>query len=300
MAVNVSVYDLVNYPDNSKTVAVDIKQVTPIGYEGDEQWVISVTTSAYSDVDNRTAIQDIYIQNQRAGWAKSSGFESAPFNLTSSDNKLRLRLDGDIPSGTDLQIVSGYWEITLDEGDALSGDAIADDMEEKIRALADSADMAAEYMLAYLNASVIFEDNKFKIVSGSVSEFFSGTDRSAVEFLRTTFSDTANTVLGFDLTLHSEDLYVALSDYFKETKTTALYTSPATDLAVDFASGTTTISGVFYIQDKVDPENKYEYFLADTGSTDTIIKVRTPSGAQLANSYAQGSRVQKVAWGDVD
>ena len=30
MAVNVSVYDLVNYPDNSKTVTVDIKQVTPI------------------------------------------------------------------------------------------------------------------------------------------------------------------------------------------------------------------------------------------------------------------------------
>jgi hypothetical protein len=67
MAVNVTVYDLENYPDNSKTVTVDQKTVVPLGYDGDEQWVLSFTTTAYSDNTARTAIQDIYVTEMKAG-----------------------------------------------------------------------------------------------------------------------------------------------------------------------------------------------------------------------------------------
>ena len=111
MAVNVQVYDLTNYPDNNKTVTVDIKQVTPIGYEGDEQWVVTATTTAYSDIAARTAISDIFILEMKGGWAKSSGLVTSPFTIT-TDNKFRIRMDADIASGTDPQVQSGYWEMT--------------------------------------------------------------------------------------------------------------------------------------------------------------------------------------------
>ena len=122
MAVNVNVYDLTNYPDNNKTVTIDIKQVTPIGYEGDEQWVISATTTAYSNIAARTVIQDIYLTDIKGGWAKSSGFESEPFTLTASTNTLLIRLDNDVPTETgisDLYDVGGstyWWKIEMDAG----------------------------------------------------------------------------------------------------------------------------------------------------------------------------------------
>ena len=64
MARNVTVYDLDNYPDNSKTVTCDQQSIVPIGYGGDEQWVLSFVTSAYSDNTNNTAIQDIYVRER--------------------------------------------------------------------------------------------------------------------------------------------------------------------------------------------------------------------------------------------
>ena len=62
MATSVTVYDLENYPDNSKSMTLDHKAVVPVGEEGDEKWVLSFTTTAYSDNDDRTAISDLYIQ----------------------------------------------------------------------------------------------------------------------------------------------------------------------------------------------------------------------------------------------
>ena len=177
MAVNVNVYDLVNYPDNSKTVTIDIKQVTPVGYEGDEQWVVTATTTAYSDIDARTAISDIYILEMKGGWAKSSGLKTSPFTISTA-NKFRLRLDADIASGTDPQVQSGYWELTLTSSGIVSGDDIASDMETQIRALADNSDMDATYALSYMNASVEFANDKFKIISGSISETYTGNNRN--------------------------------------------------------------------------------------------------------------------------
>jgi len=314
MAVNVNVYDLTNYPDNNKTVTIDIKQVTPIGYEGDEQWVISATTTAYSNIAARTVIQDIYLTDIKGGWAKSSGFESEPFTLTASTNTLLIRLDNDVPTETgisDLYDVGGstyWWKIEMDAG-VYTGDNLADHMETKIRELVENNESTGEpfnasdpgssagYRLAYMNASVEFANGKFRIISGTVSDSYTDNDRSSVLIYTGSFTNTANATLGFNLPLDTYNLYLALSE-MTECATTALYTSPATDLLVDFPTGTATTSGVFFIRDNVD-NTKEEYFLAITGSDENTLKVTTPAGAQLANSYAQGSRVQLLSWNDV-
>jgi hypothetical protein len=298
MAVNVTVYDLENYPDNSKTVTVDIKKVTPIGYEGDEQWVVSCTTTAYSDNTNRTAIQDVYIQEIKGGWSKSSGLVTSPFSVTTS-NKLRLRLDGDLPSGTDTQIVgtgaNAYWEITLTSSGTITGDAIATDMETQIRALADSSDMSSTYLLSYMNASVEYADDKFKIISGSISSSYTGTNKSSVDVYPTAFASSCTATLGFDLPVDTETL-AGIS--MKEVTTTSGY-SGGVDLAVSAGLGSTVVGRPIYITDGVNSE----YFFADTGSVETSLKIRSLGGNQaLVNSYSSGTgtKVQKLSWWDAD
>ena len=252
MAVNVSVYDLENYPDNAKTVVIDIKKITPIGYEGDEQWTISCTTTAYSDNTNRTDIQDIYIMNMKAGWAKSSGLVTTDqFTITGANNQLQLKIDGD----------STWRSITLASGVNMSGDAVAEDMENKIRALKDSVD--AEYKLSYMNASVEYANSRFKIVSGRVSEFYTGANRSSVEINP---SSTAAATLGFNLPVTSLDI---ASIQIRETTTVSGY-SGGTTLALNSGLGSGIIGRAFVITDGTHTE----YFLAGSGSTETLINSR--------------------------
>ena len=296
MAVNVNVYDLQNYPDNNKTVTIDIKQVTPIGYEGDEQWVVSATTTAYSDIAARTAISDIYLLEMRGGWVKSSGLvTNSTFNITSSNNKFRLRIDADIASGTDPQVKSGYWEITLTSGTAISGDQLADDMETQIRALQNNADMDATYTLSYMNASVEFTDSKFKIISGSVSEFYTGASRSSVHVYTGAFSNSSNATLGFDLPVGSFSIATALADETWGVKETTVatggYTSPAASLDTDFVSGTSVSGHAFYITDGTNAE----YFYCDGGTYSSMDIYPT-----LVNNYAAGSKIQRLMWQDPD
>ena len=105
MAVNVTVYDLDNYPDNSKTVTVNHSTLVPIGYEGDEQCVLSFTTTAYSDNTNTTSIQDIYVRETRAGWCKSSGLvgTGGKFTIVSGiggdDDGAELQATQKLPKG---------------------------------------------------------------------------------------------------------------------------------------------------------------------------------------------------------
>ncbi len=294
MAVNVNVYDLQNYPDNNKTVTIDIKQVTPIGYEGDEQWVVSATTTAYSDIAARTAISDIFILEMKGGWAKSSGLVTSPFTIT-TDNKFRLRIDADIASGTDLQVQNGYWEITLTSSGVVTGDDIAADMETEIRDLADNTDMDATYMLSYMNASVEFSEDKFKIISGSISESYTGANRSSVDVYTGSFSESCTATLGFDLVIDTVDL--ALLDV--EEVTTLSGYGGGVDLKVESGLGSDVVGRAFYI---TDDEGVDEYFLGDTGSTETTLKVRSLGGnQQLQNTYILiGTKVQKVSWNDPD
>ena len=135
MAINVDTQDLVNYPGNVKRVTVDQEQVVPQGYEGDEQFMLSFSTTAYSNNVNRTRIQDNYVTHFKAGWCKSSGFagSSGKFLLTSSANSLKVKLDSTV-SGTD---GSGYYTVALGyntDVTARDGEVIAADLENKIRA----------------------------------------------------------------------------------------------------------------------------------------------------------------------
>jgi len=206
MAVNVTVYDLENYPDNSKTVTVDQKTVVPLGYDGDEQWVSSFTTTAYSDNVNRTVIQDIYVTEMKAGWFKSSGFtgSNGKFTLVSGSKVLGIKMDNSTgPSGG-----SGYYYITLDTGINITGAAIASDLQSKIRAIPDGATWNiadAGYELAYKNSMVDFNNNKFYFVSGMVSPYYTGVNRSSVE-VTASGSDTCFTILGLNLGTNSEYL----------------------------------------------------------------------------------------------
>jgi hypothetical protein len=302
MAVNVQVYDLQNYPDNNKTVTVDIKQVTPIGYEGDEQWVVSATTTAYSDIAARTAISDIFILEMKGGWAKSSGLKTSPFDIDPNSNgNFWFKLDADSPTPTGTDIKEGgsenWWQITLTSSGIVSGDDIAVDMENLIRALADHADMDATYALSYMNASVEFSEDKFKIISGSISESYTGATQSAVHVYGGFPTDGVNETLGFDIPISSYDVATDLASFVKESKVaTGNYTAGNPTLNTDF-SGSTTASGyAFYIDDGINNE----YFLCIGGTADTMSVYTAVAGASLENSYDAGAKVQKIAWQDPD
>ena len=200
MAININVQDLENYPGNVKRVTVDQESVVVQGQEGDEKYVLKFSTSAYSDASERTAIQAYYVTDFKSGWARSSGFtgNAGQFSLTETANRIMVKIDS-TTSGTNGE---GYYEIILGyNGDttAMGGEAVAEDLELKIRALADilvTADIG--YVSAYRNASVEYKDSKFWIVSGSTSKYYNGINRSYVDVISGSDND-ALSILGFDL-----------------------------------------------------------------------------------------------------
>jgi len=286
MATNITVYDLENYPDNNKTVTVDVKQVVPVGYEGDEQWVLSFVTTAYSDNTARTAIQDIYVQEIRTGWAKSSGLTSSRFTIASGSKTLGIKMD----AGT-----TDYY-IELDTGTNLDGDTIADDMETKIRAIPSSGNWSSsDDQLSYINASVEYENGKFKIISGTVSPYYTGSNRSAVT-VSASGVDTCYDTLGFNLGYNS---YNVANVAVNETLVTTTYSGGTTPLVI--AAGTGVTAGDCLA---ITDGSNTEYFTALAGTTDTSVVVAT-TGSQgydgISESYtANSSKVQILRMQDPD
>ena len=283
MAINVDLYDLVNYPSNPKKGTIDIVQMVPAGYQGDEQFVLKFSTTAYSDAVNNTAIQDIYVQEMVCGWAKSSGFAGTggKFTITSSTNKLRVNIDG-CSGGS----YNGYYEIELDTGVNIAGETIASDIQTKLRAVSlDAAD--SSHRLGYLNCVCIFRNNKFFIQSGTVSNSFVGSGKSSVRIYTTTFSDSANDALGFNIPVESE---IIASSIIKEVVTTSNYTVGDDELLVGNGLGVQD-GDALCITDGV---NK-DYFTAVSGTVDINIKV--PNQANngfnaIKNNYTAGAKVQ--------
>ena len=279
MAVNITVYDLVNYPDNNKTVTVDIKQVTPIGYEGDEQWVVSCVTNAYSDNTARTAIQDIYIQNHRVGWLKGM-LAAGPFSIVSGTNQaLEIKIDSD-PTWRHIDIPAGVY----------SGDSLADWLEETIRAM--NGSVSSTYQLGYMNMSVEYTDGRFQFVSGSVSEYYSGANKSSVNINTGTLDlkdgENANHILGLDFPMTSESL---ASFEAKEARVNGSYTAGNTTLNVkeytwvDIA----TISGsVFAI---TSDNSSWEYFLCTGGTVSAMTIAGIHGSGGLINSYSDDDKL---------
>ena len=207
MAISINVQDLTNFPGNVKSLSVDQVSIVPQGEEGDEKYVLKFSTSAYSNIENRTSIQDYYVTSFKSGWVRSSGFagRSGQFDLASGANRLLIKLDSTI-SGTN---GNGYYEIILDyneDGTPISADVVVSDLEAKIRAIGDNLEIAdIGYKHAYKNASVAYINNKFWIVSGTVSKFYSGGNKSYVDVISATTND-ALSVLGFDLKTSSASL----------------------------------------------------------------------------------------------
>lgn len=229
MAINVDTQDLENYPGTVKRVAIDQTSLVPQGNEGDESYVLSFSTTAYSDNTARTAIQTLYVTNFKSGWCRSSGFAGVAnkFALTASGNTIGIKIDNTV-SGTD---GSGYYDIVLDynvNSTAVPGTTVAADMELKIRALADNlvtADLG--YKLAYMNASVEYMDGRFWIVSGSMEDYYTGSSRSSVA-VRAGSSNDASTILGFDVYTSSEDMAgIAVTEAMLVSSFTASGTSMA-------------------------------------------------------------------------
>lgn len=289
MAISVDVQDLENFPGNVKRVSIDQVSVIPSGEEGDEKYLFKFSTSAYSDITARTAIPDYYVTDLKTGWARSSGFagNSGQFSLTDSANKIMVMIDSTV-SGTS----NGYYEITLEynaDTTPMSGESIAADIETKIRAVSlDTVD--AEYALAYKNASVEYKDGKFWIVSGSVSKYYTGNNRSFVDVISGQTND-ALAVLGFDLKTNSATL-AAVS--IKEALVTSGYTTSASGITIDQNIG--AVEGdCLLITDRINSD----YFQID--STPVAGVALTFSPTVITNNYAVNeAKVQLLREQDPD
>lgn len=205
MTINLDVQDIENYPGIIKRVTLDTETVVPTGVEGDEKYMLSASTTAYSDNTERTVIQDLYIAGGKIGWVKSSGFKgvNGKFALDATNHVLAIKMDNaSVDSGSG----AGYYTVDLDHlsGAEIKGEDIAIDLQLKLRAkIMEDAD--AGFELAYKNCSVKFTDNKFHISSGIISSYLTGPSRSSV-VVGTAAANDCSSLLGFDYQVNTVDL----------------------------------------------------------------------------------------------
>lgn len=263
MSIQLDIQDLDNYPGTSKRVTLDTDVIIPTGMEGDEKYLLVASTSAYSDNDDRTSIQDLYVVGGKIGWTKSSGFAgtNGKFILDSDTNTISVKMD-ETTSGTGS--TAGYYDIVLDHDDgvAMTGEDIAVDMQEKIRAI-EVDDVDEGYQLAYTNASVKFEGNKFWISSGSISSRLTGSGRSSV-LVGPGSSNDCYATLGFDRQVSSMEL-ASISLLETTLYTDSDYTADTDTLVVNTLTGISA-GDALHISDT---ENE-DYFTAIAVSSNNI------------------------------
>jgi hypothetical protein len=267
MAVNVSVFDLVNYPSNPKTVTVDLTELVPYGNSGEDTWVISAVTTATAS--GGASIQRLYLSDIKFGWAKSSGLQSGPYSITDSQKHLKIAIDEDIADAV---------EIALDTNIlGLGGDAVASDIQSKLSNAA-SAGGAKAGNLSYLNAVCTYTNGTFMIISGTASNLYSGSTRSSVAVADGTTTTGLAAELGFDIPFTSENI---VSTQVKQTS-----------LAADYSSGTSiTVAGTGIVSEGdcvgiTDGTNtEYRGVESSLGTAVTL-------SSGMDNSYLTGSLVQ--------
>lgn len=281
MAINTIVYDLEGYPENSKTITLDLLKVVPVGAQGDEKFLLTCKTNAYSDFTAKTVIDDIFIQEFLCGWCKSSGFAGAVFTIQIGVNdELKIKINN----------ASEYYTVTLAAGINLTSDAVAVDIQTKLRGLTmETEDAASIFALGYKNCRCIFSNSRFIIKSGTISKLLSGDTASSVEVDTT---GSASTILGFDLPVESKDL--AGTD-IREVVVSSPYTSGTSPISVE--SGLSFSAGdSMYITDGTNSD----YFTAVSGTDNSIeIAVAGIHGFDgISHTYAVGSKVQKLKYND--
>ncbi len=285
MAVNVTVRDIVNFPGGTaKTVTVDIIQIVPAGGspEGDEIWVTSTTTAATAS--GTTAIEDIFKNEMKRGFIRSSGFITGLINIPAVA-RMVIAID---------ESVGGGIEITLTEGNNFLASDVAQDIESKIQAQAVIGGGGSKLgNLSYLNAQVRFSDNKFSIESGSVADTFTGTGRSSVVIDAPSSGFDVRATLGFDIITESVTL---AARQILETDLTATYSTGST-LTVRSTAGLDD-GDAFEI---LDGTNSNIGLVSGTPQSSSVFAFTVTSGIGLglANTYAIGAMVRKLHSVDV-
>jgi hypothetical protein len=281
MATNITVKDLDNYPDISKTITVDQKTLVPTGAQGDEKWVLSFITSAYSDNANNTAIQDIYVQEFSTGWIKSSGLVNLGSGviISSGTKSFEISIDG-----------SSFYDTILTE-ETYTLTSLADHIQSVIRGIptaSGSGWSASDDQLAFKNVMVEY-DGKFKIISGNVSEFYAGTNKSSVD-VRANGVDLLYKTLGFDLGTSSET--IATRDV-KESLVVTSCGPTSTAVIVNTMTGLAAGDPIAIVDD-----SNTEYFIAASGTSTNNIVI---ASGTLINSYTGSeAKIQKLRLQDPD
>jgi len=273
MAVNVTVFDLLNNPNNPKQVIVDLASVVPLGNGGEDAYVLTSSTSATaSGAGGTSAIQKLYIRDTRIGWAKSSGLKTGPYAVTGSKKHLKVAIDED--TGVEIMLAQSVTPIT--------GEAVAEDLQTKINNLAKTGGSKVGN-LSYLNATVRYINGRFEILSGT-SGAYTGVDRSSVAVTDGITTTGLLAELGFDISITSQAL--------------AGNAVGVTSLASGYVSGTSmtvTTAGVVSSGDAI----------VITDGTNTAYRgVTTANGTTLTLSsgigtgFAAGSMVQVLGLRD--
>lgn len=268
MAVNISVFDLDNYPSNPKTVTVDLSELVPYGNNGEDTWVLSAVTSATAS--GGATIQRLYIKDARWGWARSSGLAPGPYSVTELQKHLKIAIDEDISDALEIELDTSLL--------SLGGDTVANDIQTKLNAAAKAGgDKAGN--LSYLNAAVSYENGRFKIVSGSAAKNYVGSNETSVSVSDGVTTTGLAAELGFDIPFTSRDL---AGTEVKQTSVASSYTAGATTLSVA-ATGVVSDGDCIGLTDGANTE--FRGVESSVGNTVTL-------SSGFTNSYATGALVQ--------
>jgi hypothetical protein len=183
MAITQTVYSP-QYPNNAKTITVDIVSRVPVGAEGDEKYIVYVYTNAYSNNTDRTAINPVYMYEMKRGWAQSYIVNSP---IVTSGGTLTVAIDEADSGAVTLTIASGTW----------SGNTLATSIQAQLSATASGVKATATNKLSYQSAQAKFEDSRITILSGSTRSSYNSSTWSDVSSVKVT-GGTASSALGFN------------------------------------------------------------------------------------------------------
>lgn len=269
MAITETVKDIELNPSTSLTATLDMNKVVLVDSEGDEKYVLTCVTAATAT--GGAAISDIYIRDFKMGYSKSSGFKNPPFTITPTNNTLQVSIDGSTPRS-----------ISLTTGTGLNGDDVAADLQAKIAALA-AASGLEEGNLSFLNCTVVFQDGRLVILSGSLSNTYTGVGKSSVAVTPGATND-ASVTLGFNIPTESDTIS---SKKAAESTLASSFTASGTTLLLNSVEDMNA-QEAYTITDGTNRE----YFIVDT-VTSGGAQLTVASGA-ITNSYASGSIVQRL------
>lgn len=278
MVVTESIRNL-DFPTvTDKEVTLDLEKAVTTESEGDEIYLLTATPGTTTTAAEGAVISPLLVDFFKSGYARSSGFKNPPFTISASNNQLQISIDG-----------SSLRTITLDTGGGLTGNDVSDDLQNKINLLAADGGLE-EGNLAFLNAIVSYENNKFVIISGSFSRSYTGSGKSSVSVSPGTTND-ASVTLGFNVSVTSEAIASKLVSEAQVTGATS--SSGSNDLIpVDDVSDL-NVGDAFTIYNGTDRD----YFIATSISGNYLV---THSGSVPLLTYSGGAIVQNIFERDPD